>query len=49
MSVHHMRGATADAAVQQLMNTTVADVLAQLGFVVEPYGTSGCSLVTALR
>jgi hypothetical protein len=49
MSVHHMRGATADAAVQQLMNTTVAGVLAQLGFVVEPYGTSGCSLVTALR
>jgi hypothetical protein len=49
LSLHHMRGTTPDAAVQQLMNTTVAGVLAQLGFVVEPYGTGGCSLVTAIR
>jgi hypothetical protein len=49
MSLHHLRGATADAAVQQLMNATVAGVLEQLGFVVEPYDANGCSLVTALR
>ena len=48
MSRHQVRGAAADAAVQQLMNTTVAGVLTQLGFLVEPFGT-GCSLVTALR
>jgi hypothetical protein len=49
MSVHAVRGGTAGAAVLQLMNATVADVLAQLGFVVEPYGATGCALVTALR
>ena len=43
------RGGTAGAAVLHLMNATVADVLAQLGFVVEPDGATGCSLVTALR
>jgi hypothetical protein len=31
------------------MNATIADVLAQLGFVVEAYGATGASLVTALR
>jgi hypothetical protein len=49
MSLHPVHGATAGAAVQQLMNATIADVLAQLGFVVEPYGAAGVSLVTALR
>ena len=49
MSLHPVHGATAGAAVQQLMNATIADVLAQLGFVVEAYGATGASLVTALR
>jgi hypothetical protein len=49
MSVHGSRGGEADAAVQQLMNATLADVLAQLGFVVQVFGDTGCSLVTALR
>jgi hypothetical protein len=49
MSRHAARGATAGAAVLQLMNATVADVLVELGFLVQPYGTAGCSLVTALR
>jgi hypothetical protein len=44
MSLH--RG---DTAVQELMNGTLAGLLAELGFVVEPYGATGCSLVTALR
>ena len=49
MSVHHHRGAAADATVQSSMNAAVADVLANLGFVVEPFGPAGSSLVTALR
>jgi hypothetical protein len=49
MSVQQVRGATADAAVQQTMNAAVAGVLAELGFVVEPFGSAGCHLVTALR
>ena len=49
MSLHQARGATADDAVQDLMNATIAEVLAQLRFVVEPYGATGCVLVTALR
>ena len=49
MSLHHHRGAAADATVQQSMNTAVAEVLANLGFVVEPFGPAGSSLVTALR
>jgi hypothetical protein len=49
MSLHAVRGGTAGAAVLHLMNATVADVLAQLGFVVEPDGATGRSLVTALR
>jgi len=49
MSVHQLRGAAANATVQQSMNAAVAEVLWNLGFVVEPYGTTGTSLVTALR
>jgi hypothetical protein len=31
------------------MNDAVADVLAQLGFAVEPFGTTGAHLVTAIQ
>jgi hypothetical protein len=48
MSLHQLRGAAADATVRQSMNAAVADVLANLGFVVEPFGGTGTSLVTAL-
>lgn len=48
MSVHHARGGAAAATVRQSMNATIADVLANLGFVVEPFDASGSSLVTAL-
>jgi hypothetical protein len=47
MSRQQVRGAAADATVQQTMNTAVADVLAQLGFAVEPFGSAGCAVVTA--
>jgi hypothetical protein len=49
MSRQPVRGAAAGAAVQELMNATLADVLEQQGFVVDQYGATGCSLVTALR
>ncbi|MDT0277317.1 hypothetical protein [Blastococcus goldschmidtiae] len=49
MSLQHSRGATADEAVQRLMNAAILDVLEQLGFVVEPAGATACALVTALR
>jgi hypothetical protein len=49
MGLHHLRGAAANATVQQSMNVAVADILANLGFVVEPFGATGSSLVTALR
>jgi hypothetical protein len=49
MSVHHQRGAAANDTVQQTMNVAVADILWNLGFVVEPFGAAGASLVTALR
>jgi hypothetical protein len=49
MSRHAARGATAGAAVLHLMNVTVADVLTELGFLVQPVSTTDCSLVTALR
>ena len=49
MSLHSVRGPAADDIVAELMNATVGHVLEQLGFVVEPYGATGCSLVTALR
>jgi len=48
MGVHHVRGGAAAATVRQSMNVTIADVLANLGFVVEPYDETGSSLVTAL-
>ncbi|TFV53746.1 hypothetical protein [Blastococcus sp. TF02A-35] len=49
MSVQGSRGQEAESAVQELMNGTVADVLAQLGFVVEVFGPAGTPMVTALR
>ncbi len=49
MSLHHLRGAAADATVQHSMNAAVAEVLANLGFVVQAVGATGGSLVTALR
>ncbi|TFV64807.1 hypothetical protein E4P41_00295 [Geodermatophilus sp. DF01-2] len=49
MGVHGLRGAAAGTAVQQLMNAAVADSLVRLGFVVQTFGATGCSLVTALR
>lgn len=49
MSVQGSRGPDAESVVQELMNATVADVLAELGFVVQAMGPVGCSMVTALR
>ena len=49
MSLQQSRGATADEAVQRLMNAAILDVLEQLGFVVEEAGATACALVTALR
>lgn len=49
MSLQQSRGATADEAVQRLMNVAILEVLEQLGFVVEPAGATACALVTALR
>jgi hypothetical protein len=49
MSLHQVRGAAANATLDQAMNAAVADVLWNLGFVVEPFGETGSSLVTALR
>jgi hypothetical protein len=49
MSVQQVRGPAADLTVQQAMNLAIADVLGNLGFVVEPVGGTGGSLVTALR
>jgi hypothetical protein len=49
MSIQQSRGATADEAVQRLMNAAILDVLEQLGFVVEEAGSTACALVTALR
>ncbi|WP_324278570.1 hypothetical protein [Blastococcus brunescens] len=48
LSMHHLRGAAADATVQRSMNAAIAEVLANLGFVVHPCGGTGSSLVTAL-
>jgi hypothetical protein len=47
MSLQQARGAAMDAAVQRTMNAAIADLLAHSGFVVEPFGSTGCSLVTA--
>ena len=49
MGLHQTRGSAASATVQQSMSTAIGDVLWNLGFVVEPFGESGSSLVTALR
>jgi hypothetical protein len=46
MSHEQVRGAEVHAAVQHTMNSTTAECLRQLGFDVEPYGSTGCSLVT---
>ena len=48
MSLHDLRPAAALATVQQSMNAAIAEVLGNLGFVVEPFGGTGSSLVTAL-
>jgi len=49
MSLQQTRGAAAHATVQQSMSAVIGDVLWNLGFVVEPFGESGSTLVTALR
>jgi hypothetical protein len=49
MALHQTRGAAANVTVQQSMSAAIADVLWNLGFVVEPFGETGSSLVTALR
>jgi hypothetical protein len=49
MSLHDLRGAAATDTVQQSMNVAVGDILWNLGFVVEAFGATGSSLVTALR
>jgi hypothetical protein len=49
LSLHHQRGVAASTTVQQSMNAAIADILANLGFVVESYDATGSSLVTALR
>jgi hypothetical protein len=49
MSRHDLRGVAATDSVQQSMNAAVADILWNLGFVVEPFGETGSSLVTVLR
>jgi hypothetical protein len=53
MSVHQVRGAALDTAVQRTMNGTLEALLVQFGFVVEgpdeESGGAGCSLVTAIR
>jgi hypothetical protein len=45
MSREQVRGAAVDAAVQQTMNAAIADVLHQVGFEVEPFGSTGCCFV----
>lgn len=45
LSVDQVHGAAVDTAVQQVMNTAVADVLSMLGFAVEPFGSASSSLV----
>jgi hypothetical protein len=49
MAVQHERGLAADAAVQQVMNAAVADVLEQLAFVVHPLGSGNGHRVSAIR
>jgi hypothetical protein len=45
MSLHQVRGAAADAAVQELMNGAIAGVLATFGYPVEPLGGGSGSFV----
>ena len=47
--LHDLRPAAAQTTVQHSMNAAIADVLGNLGFVVEPFGGTGSSLVTALH
>jgi len=47
MSRDQVRGAEASAAVQQTMTAAVTECLRQLGFPVQPYGSTGCTLVEA--
>ncbi|WP_142028133.1 hypothetical protein [Blastococcus colisei] len=49
LSLRHPRGAAADATVQRSMNAAIAEVLGNLGFVVQPIGGTGSTLVTALH
>jgi hypothetical protein len=49
MSLQQVRGAEADAAVQRTMNAAIAGVLAEMGFRVTPFGSTGCHLVTAVH
>jgi len=49
MSRDQVRGAATDAAVQDTMNAAVADCLRQMGFELEPFGLTGCSLVVAAQ
>jgi hypothetical protein len=49
MSRDQVRGAATDAAVQRTMNAAIADCLRQMGFELDPFGSSGCSLVTAAQ
>ena len=49
MSREQARGAEVVAAVQEVMQDSVADCREELGFVVEGFGASGASLVTAAR
>ena len=49
MSRDQLRGAGPVTAVQQAMNAAVAECLEQLGFLVAPFGSSGCSVVIDAR
>ena len=49
MSRDLVRGAGAVTAVQRTLNAAVAECLGQLGFLVAPVGSSGCSLVIDAR
>lgn len=46
MSVQQVRGAAMEAAVQRTMSAAVAELLRTTGFEVEPFGSSGCWMVT---
>ncbi|WP_409328569.1 hypothetical protein [Trujillonella humicola] len=46
MSVDQVRGAAMEAAVQRTLSAAVAEVLRATGFEVEPFGSSGCWMVT---